>query len=52
MIINIGATIRVIDKNFNLTSNYLKGDSNIFKVYIEEYHPDTLLLYILSIKGN
>ena len=41
-----------MDKAFNLSSNYPKGDSNTFKGYMEEYYPDTLLSHITSTNGN
>ena len=37
---------------FSLTTNYLKGDSNVFKAHMEEHYLDSLLFHILNAKGN
>ena len=50
--IDIEAFIRALWKYFNQISNYPKGNSNTFKVHIEEYHSNSLLYHLTNMKGN
>ena len=49
---DMGLIIKTIHKVFNLCSNYPKGNSNLFKSYIEEYYPDQLLHHVENINSN
>ena len=48
----MGSIIRSIDKVFNFSSNYPKGDGDAFKALIEEHYPDVLLAHVISANGN
>ena len=50
--VNISAIVRSQDKLFSLTRNYPKGDGDAFHSHMEEYHPDSLLIPVLSMKEN
>ena len=44
--------MRSVDKCFNLTANYPKGDGDSFRGHMEEYHPTALLFHAKNTKGN
>ena len=44
--------IRSVDKVFNLSSNYHKGDGNKFKTFTQEHHLDAFLAHFISTNGN
>ena len=44
--------MRLVDKDFNLSSNYPKGDGDSFHSFIEEYYPQTLLRHVKQVNGN
>ena len=48
----MGSIIRSVYKLFCLWNNYPKGDGNLFKSHMEEYHPDQLLRHVESTNGN
>ena len=50
--VDFAMIIRAIDKCFNLSSNYPKGDGDAFRGHLEEYHSDAMLYAVKTTKGN
>ena len=50
--IDIGAITIAVDKFFNLTANYPKGDGDLFKARMEEHHSDALSPHVVSTNGG
>ena len=50
--ININDIVRYQDKLLSLTRNHPKGDGDDFHTHTEEYHPDSLLIPVPSLKGK
>ena len=48
----IMCVIRAVDKEFNLSSNYPKGDGDSFHSFMEEHCPQTLLQPVKQVNGN
>ena len=44
--------IRAVDKEFSLCDNYTKGHREIFREWIETYHPVALLLHVDRESGS
>ena len=47
-----GNIIRSVDKCFNLSENYPKGDGDTFRGHMEECHHSSLLFHAKNTKGN
>ena len=52
MKINMESIVLAMDKLFYLISNYSKGNMEAFRIYVEEYYPDSLLYHVSNTKGN
>ena len=50
--IETSSFMRELDKCFNQTSKYEKGDGDTFRAFIEECHPDTILCHIKITIGS
>ena len=52
VIVGMKLIIRSMDKEFNLSSNYPKGDGDAFKAFIKEHCPKKLLQHFKSVNNN
>ena len=50
--VDMVSIIRFVDKSFNLSINYPKGDGDDFKSFMDEFHPDVLLDHVISDNRN
>ena len=50
--VNMSDIVRSQDKLFSLTRNYPNENGDAFHDHMEEHHPDSLLISVLSMKGN
>ena len=48
---SISALIREIDKEFSVSSNYLKGHGELFLEWMQAHHPGELLLHVERVSG-
>ena len=50
--VNVKFATRAVCKEFNLSSNYPKGDGDVFHSFMEEHCPHALLQPVKQVNGN
>ena len=49
---DIGNVCRCVDKEFNFTANYAKGDGDQFHDWMRRYHPGELMMPVIRTLGG